>query len=235
MKRISKMDEGELKFFYQRWLCRSLPSGTFDGTLFSARLPLPLNPVELDRHCAPYLCGYDPAARPIESLAALLAGNEKILGMGMHPADSQVRDDLINQLYIFNFREDARGQTHPLPIDACLDAGWWCASFSIGALMHQKEDPLDHTLHVQALLGLLGSPDHIMTQERELPIFRDALERGQGSLRYLLVYEKGEYALVVRMTDTVSREYGLAVLSADSCLYYPKPCWDYEKRRYRTI
>lgn len=218
-------------FFYQSQLWNSLPEGRFDGTLFAKSLPLPLEPATLDRHCAPYICGYGPAARPIPSLTALLRSGVHTLGMGMHPQSPEVRRCLIDQLCVFNLRENETGQVIPRSVGECFRDGWWCASFSIGALVPQvKETPLEHTLRARALLELMGKPTCILLEAREKPIFEASLKAGFGRLRYMLVYEKKDYALVFHLCDTVSRSYGLCALSVTSCLYYPSQYWEQEKK-----
>lgn len=212
------------RFFYQRQQWDALPEGKPNGILFGGKLPLPLTASVLDAHCGPYICGYGSSACHIPSLAALLQSDVHILGLGMHPKRQDVAQQLMDQIYIFSFQEDDSGNVVPLSVRSCYEAGWWCVSFPIGALAPgTMGNPSEHTPQVQAMLALLGKPTHICPEE---PGFQETLERGVGRLRYRLIYEKEDYVLVFRLSDTVSGDYGLNFLSADSCLYYPKACWE---------
>lgn len=223
-------------FFYESQHWDSLPEGSFDGTLFSARLSLPLEPSTLDRHCAPYICGYGADAYPIPTLTALLCSGVATLGMGMHPQSPEVREQLIDQLCVFNLLENEKGQVIPRSVAACFQDGWWCASFPIGALVpHVQETPVEHTLRARALLQLLGKPTCILLEETEEPMFTASLKAGKGRLRYLLVYEKEGYALVFHLCDTVSHYYRLCALSVTSCLYYPSQYWKQEKKGKKVL
>ena len=47
----------EQRFWFERVEWSKLPEGSFDGTLFSARVPLPIELPSLDETCAPYVSG----------------------------------------------------------------------------------------------------------------------------------------------------------------------------------
>lgn len=138
-------------FFYQR-TCREGPP---EGRLAGALPGLPLTAAVLDRYCAPYICGYGAGARPVASLESFLRSDLRTLGM--HPENPAVWDRFIDQLYIFNYREDPQGHPIPQSVGTCFGAGWWCASFRVSALFPEG-DPLEHTEQAEALLALLGSP-----------------------------------------------------------------------------
>ena len=138
-------------FFYQRTCREGLPEGRLAGALPG----LPLTAAVLDRYCAPYICGYGAGARPVASLESFLRSDLRTLGM--HPENPAVWDRFIDQLYIFNYREDPQGHPIPQSVGTCFGAGWWCASFRVSALFPEG-NPLEHTEQAEALLALLGSP-----------------------------------------------------------------------------
>ena len=208
-------------FFYQRTCREGLPEGRLAGALPG----LPLTAAVLDRYCAPYICGYGAGARPVASLESFLRSDLRTLGLGMHPENPAIWDRFIDQLYIFNYREDPQGHPIPQSVGTCFGAGWWCASFRVSALFPEG-NPLEHTEQAEALLALLGKPTQILPEGSR---FTQTLEEGRGRLRYRLIYEKEGYVLVFRLSDAVFPEYGINALSIDSCLYYPTPCWEKER------
>lgn len=224
MNRPEEKENSGLQFFYRRQQWENPGQGSGERIQLSQRLPLPMTVELLDRYCAPYISGYGPDAQRIPSLTSLLELNPQTLGMGMHPESQEI----VEQIYIFNRSEDHRGCVQPLPLRDCFEAGWWCVSFPIGAMVPMGHR-LEHTAQMTALLTLLGQPTAI---EPEGERFWDTLERGEGSIRYRLIYEQEDYVLVFRLTDTVTPDYALNFLSVDSCIYYPKvqnKDWKYEE------
>ena len=230
------MDEKRpLKFWLQRVKWEALSQGRFDGTLFPARIPLPMKLSLLDSCFGPFISGYGAESRPISSLAKLVLSDERILSIGMHPSDALIQKTGINQVNIVSLAEDAEGAPMPYPVRACCENRWWCVSFTIGAVVPDVEEPeMEHTSRGYALLELLGKPDYILTAQNETT-FESALRRGAGTLRYQLVYQREEYALVFCVTDTVRPEMELATLGIGSCLYYGRPLWERDRMGMRLV
>lgn len=206
----------KLRPWFSRQDWADLPKGTCDGTLFSVRLPLPLELTALDQHCAPYISGYGPHARPIPSLKLLIESDERTKGMGIHPLDGNAP---IEQIYICDPTEEGT------PISDCCRNGWWCVSFKIQALVPEVTGPpWDHGEQADALLSLLGRPTYI---ETAAPFEPD----DPSCLRYRLIYEYETYTLVFDILDTVSRLYERSAVAIKSCMYYPTALWEKERGR----
>lgn len=220
----------EQRFWFERVEWSKLPEGSFDGTLFSARVPLPIELPSLDETCAPYVSGYGSDARPIASLRELVTSEELTAGFGLHPADTNVHERIIDQVNVVNLRENENGEIVRLPIRFCFEQGWWCVSFRIHAIVpHVKESRAEHSRRAGALLELLGKPTYIMVADRDRDDFDHALRNGTGRICYYPVYEWEDYVLVFHITDIVSPEFRLSTLTVGSCLYYAKPLWEYDK------
>lgn len=225
-----------LRFWFERVEWAKLPKGRFDGTLFSGRVPLPIRLPQLDETCAPYVSGYWADARPIPSLGELVTSKELTAGFGLHPADTNVHERIIDQVNIVNLAENEQGEILRRPVRFCCEQGWWCVSFQIYALVpHVRESRVEHTRRANALLELLGKPTCIMVADRDRDAFDYALRNESGKLCYYLVYEREEYVLVFRIMDVISMEYKLATLSVNSCMYYAKPLWDYDREGKSVI
>lgn len=224
------------QFWYNRQDWTHIPKGSFDGTLFAARLPVPFDLPRLDEKCAPYISGYGTAARAISSLRELVASDERTAGIGMHPEKTDVHETLIDQVSIVNLTENEAGEVVEIPIRTCYEKGWWCVSFRIYAIVPDVDEScVEHTRRADALLALLGKPTCIMVSDQEKSAFETAVRGGEGRLCYFLVYEYDEYVLVFRITDVISREYKLATLSVNSCMYYTKALWEYDRSGKNVI
>lgn len=223
-------------FWYNRQDWTHIPKGSFDGTLFVAKLPVPFDLPRLDKYCAPYVSGYGADARAIRSLDELIVTEELTAGIGMHPENPDVHETLIDQVSIINLIENEAGEVEEIPICVCYQKGWWCASFHIGAIVPGiDESQVEHTRRADALLALLGKPTCIMVSDQEKSAFETAVRSGEGRLCYFLVYEYDEYVLVFRIIDVISREYKLATLSVNSCMYYTKALWAYDREGKTVI
>lgn len=235
MEELNKISQ-ELKFWFERVEWSRLPEGSFDGTLFSVRLALPIDLPTLDEACAPYISGYGPQAHPVPSLRELITSETLTEGFGLHPTNRNVQEQIINQVSIVNLTENEQGDILQQPVHFCHDQGWWCISFRICAIVpNVDESCVEHTQRADALLELLGKPTCIMVADRDRDAFNHALRNGYGRLCYYLVYEWEEYVLVFRISDVVSSELSLTALAVLNCMYYAKPLWEYDKEGKHII
>lgn len=237
----SKNTESNLTFWYNQKNWKEL-SGTYDGTLLTAKVKAPIDISKLDEYnCSPYHWFPNGVnGRNAKSINEILTSDE-IQTPGGNPTsigpqsafdekwlDLDLESCGIASINIYNYNEDDNKSDKSIPISTCYKNNWWYMLLNYEALGISPEvQDKDYQIErADGLVNVLGAPTYVINEYGS--DFKETLNKNNGAIYYLLIYDFGEYVISVFMNEHIMNEYDSAILEVSEIKYYPKECWEQE-------
>lgn len=240
----SKNTESNLVFWCNQKNWKEI-TGTYDGTLLTAKVKAPIDLSKLDEYnSSPYHWFPNGVnGRNAESISEILTSEEKQTPQGNptsigtqssfdeHWLDLGLEDDGIKSIGIYNYNEDDSTNDNPtdnsLPISTCYKNNWWYMTLNIEAfgVSSEVQDKNYQIEKADGLIEVLGSPTYMICDYGI-----KSLEQNEGAIYYSLVYDYGEYFISISINEHIMNKYNSAILEVNEITYYTKESWEQENK-----
>lgn len=227
---VTEKPEGPM-FWYNLQDWSNIPKGSFDGTLFSVDMPIPIDMNNIDAYCAPYHweVEYEDSG-DAETLSEILTSSDIYMN-GRHntcvitPAEFSHEENFAENgfkgIYIL-CPEDTPKKTD-VSVKECYEQGLWYIDIWPNSLLLGDYGTHSGPCAVgDALIDLFGKPSYCLyyTHEAQRLSTNDGGDSGLTPLQYYMIYEHEQYTLEIQVMDNTQSE-----LSIFSCTYYPAEYW----------
>ena len=216
-----------------------IPEGSFDGTLFASRMPIPVELDELDSYAAPYHWFPDQSGKvEIDSITEITTSTMEVEGWREgHQVQAYSKADGFGDIYVLNYLEDRDYDDRMMTLAECCDNDWWYMVLYVEDLFWeiQPTGNWDQVEYAEAILDVFGEPSCIMISYEDT---MDQLEANRGNAGYHLVYEIDDCVLEFIVQEEID-EYEPGAfetsLAVTNCRYYTQTCWEHVSEGYIRV
>lgn len=244
-EKSSGSSDSNLVYWYNQKNWKEL-SGTYDGTLLTAKVKAPIDISKLDEYnSSPYHWfpnGVD--GRNAKSINEILSSDEMQTPSGTPTSigtqsafdekwlDLDLEDDGIASIQIYNYNENDNKVDNSISISDCYKNNWWSMSLNYEALGVSSEvQDNDYQIErADGLVKVLGTPTYIINEYGTREQFEQSIKTNEGAIYYSMVYDFDEYVLKIFTYEHVMNEYNSAMLTIEKIEYFTKESWEQESK-----